>query len=92
LTPDRKNVIVEFRDNYEKRENNMENNMHPTSTASTDGKCPFEPEKVDYALLLEQRNFLLKYIWKDGKIPEEVEGVINLIETIYDEGVPVSDK
>ena len=70
----------------------MEYNRNLTSTASTDGKCPFEPEKIDYALLLEQRNFLLKYIWKDGKIPEEVEGVINLIETIYDEGVPVSDR
>lgn len=40
--------------------------------------------KVDVPLLREQRNFLLEYPWRENGIPEEVEGVINLLDHILD--------
>ena len=38
---------------------------------------------LDYELLTKQRNFLLDYPW--GKFPEEVDGIVNLIDAILDQ-------
>ena len=40
--------------------------------------------KIDVELLRKQRNFLLEYPWRDAKFPEEVEGVVNLLDSILD--------
>jgi len=40
---------------------------------------------IDYELLTKQRNFLLGYPWRDAKFPEEVDGIINLLDAILDE-------
>lgn len=38
--------------------------------------------KVDKELLVEQIKFLYSYPWREQGIPEEVVGVINLLEAI----------
>ncbi len=38
--------------------------------------------KVDYELLKEQITFLYSYAWREQGIPEEIVGVINLLEAI----------
>lgn len=38
---------------------------------------------IDYELLTKQREFLLDYPW--GKFPEEVDGIVNLIDAILDQ-------
>ena len=35
---------------------------------------------IDIGLLREQRNFLLEYAWREGHVPEMVEGLVNFIE------------
>lgn len=39
---------------------------------------------IDYSLLEAQRNFLLEYPWPKS-FPEEVEGLLNLLDAILDE-------
>lgn len=39
---------------------------------------------IDYSLLEQQRNFLLEYDWSES-FPEEVEGLLNLLDAILDE-------
>lgn len=41
---------------------------------------------IDMELLREQRNFLLEYAWREGYVPELVEGLINFIEYEMDKG------
>jgi hypothetical protein len=41
--------------------------------------------KVDKQLLQEQIKFLYSYAWREQGIPEEVVGVINLLEAIEEE-------
>lgn len=38
---------------------------------------------VDVSLLRTQRDFLLKY-WGEGPIPEEIEGLVNLLDSMLD--------
>jgi hypothetical protein len=40
--------------------------------------------KIDVPLLRKQRDFLLEYPWRENAIPEEVEGLVNLIDHILD--------
>lgn len=40
--------------------------------------------KIDVELLRKQRNFLLGYPWRDAKFPEEIEGLVNLLDEILD--------
>ena len=40
--------------------------------------------EIDIELLRNQRNFLLEYPWRENGIPEEVEGLINLLDHILD--------
>lgn len=39
---------------------------------------------IEYELLTKQRNFLLEYPWRD-KFPEEVDGIINLLDALLDQ-------
>jgi len=39
---------------------------------------------IDIPLLRKQRDFLLEYAWRDGVIPEEVDGLINLLDYMLD--------
>lgn len=39
---------------------------------------------IDVELLRKQRNFLLEYPWRENVFPEEVDGVINLLDHILD--------
>ena len=39
--------------------------------------------KIDVPLLRSQRNFLLEYPWRED-FPEEVDGVVNLLDAILD--------
>lgn len=39
---------------------------------------------IDYDLLKAQRKFLLEYPWSDS-FPDEVEGLLNLLDAILDE-------
>lgn len=39
--------------------------------------------KIDLPLLRKQRDFLLEYPWRDS-MPEEVDGIINLLDYILD--------
>jgi hypothetical protein len=41
--------------------------------------------KIDQELLIQQIKFLYSYPWREQGIPEEVIGVINLLETIEEE-------
>ena len=40
---------------------------------------------VDVALLREQIAFLDSYPWRDGAMPEEIIGIINLLDAVLDE-------
>lgn len=40
--------------------------------------------KIDVPLLRNQRDYLLNFPWKDGTPPEEVDGIINLLDYILD--------
>ena len=40
--------------------------------------------EVDVDLLRKQRNFLLEYPWRENGIPEEVEGLVNLLDHLLD--------
>lgn len=42
--------------------------------------------KVDRELLVQQIKFLYSYPWRGQGIPDEVVGVINLLEAIEEEG------
>jgi len=42
-------------------------------------------DKIDYDLLAKQTSFLLNYPWREGGIPEEIEGLLNLIDHIFDD-------
>jgi len=42
--------------------------------------------KVDKVLLKEQIKFLYSYAWREQGIPDEIVGVINLLEAIEEEG------
>lgn len=42
--------------------------------------------KVDKELLVQQIKFLYSYPWREQGIPDEVVGVINLLEAIEEEG------
>ena len=42
--------------------------------------------KVDKDLLVQQIKFLYSYPWREQGIPDEVVGVINLLEAIEEEG------
>ena len=42
--------------------------------------------KVDRELLVQQIKFLYSYPWQEGDIPNEIVGVINLLEAIEEEG------
>ena len=42
--------------------------------------------KVDRELLVQQIKFLYSYPWREQGIPDEVVGVINLLEAIEEEG------
>lgn len=39
---------------------------------------------VNVDMLRQQIEFLDKYPWREGFVPEEVEGVLNLLDTILD--------
>ena len=41
--------------------------------------------RVDVPLLREQIAFLDNYPWRDGTMPEEVIGIVNLLDAILDE-------
>lgn len=47
---------------------------------------------IDYELLTKQRNFLLGYPWRDAKFPEEVDGIINLLDAILDQVEDLTDE
>jgi hypothetical protein len=38
--------------------------------------------KVDKELLKEQIKFLYSYVWREQGIPDEIVGIINLLEAI----------
>lgn len=40
--------------------------------------------EIDVPLLRKQRDFLLEYPWRENAIPEEVDGLINLLDHILD--------
>ena len=40
---------------------------------------------IDIALLREQIEFLNSYPWREGYVPDEVEGIINLLDTVLDQ-------
>lgn len=42
--------------------------------------------KVDRELLVQQIKFLYSYPWREQGIPDEVVGVINLLEAIEEKG------
>ena len=42
--------------------------------------------KVDKELLVQQIKFLYSYPWREQGTPDEVVGVINLLEAIEEEG------
>lgn len=44
-----------------------------------------EPKTLDIPMLKEQQQFLLEYPWREGHIPELMEGLIVLIDYILDE-------
>ena len=46
---------------------------------------------IDYELLTKQRDFLLAYPWRD-KFPEEVDGIINLLDALLDEVHDLTDE
>ena len=39
---------------------------------------------IDYKLLIKQRDFLLEYPWR-GKFPEEIAGIVNLLDSMIDD-------
>jgi hypothetical protein len=41
---------------------------------------------IDKELLEEQYRFLIEYSWKEGYVPEQVEGICNLIDYLILEG------
>jgi len=41
--------------------------------------------KVDLELLRDQIKFLYSYAWREQGIPEEIVGIINLLEAIEEE-------
>lgn len=49
--------------------------------------------RIDYDLLVTQRDFLLEYPWRDNTdLPEEVDGLINLLDALIDEGVDAMER
>lgn len=40
---------------------------------------------VDTELLRNQINYLVEYPWKYGLFPNQVEGIVNMLEAILDE-------
>lgn len=44
-----------------------------------------EQKTLDIPMLKEQQQFLLTYAWREGHIPELMEGLIVLIDYILDE-------
>lgn len=40
--------------------------------------------RVNVDLLRKQIEFLDNYSWREGFVPEEVEGLLNLLDTILD--------
>lgn len=44
-----------------------------------------EQKTIDIPMLKEQQEFLLTYAWREGHIPELMEGLIVLIDYILDE-------
>ena len=41
---------------------------------------------IDKELLKEQYRYLVEYPWREGYVPEQVEGILNLIDSIILEG------
>ena len=41
--------------------------------------------KIDLELLRDQIKFLYSYAWREQDIPEEILGIINLLEAIEEE-------
>jgi hypothetical protein len=41
--------------------------------------------KIDLELLRDQIKFLYSYAWREQGIPEEIVGIINLLEAIEEE-------
>lgn len=42
---------------------------------------------IDKELLKEQYDFLVSYAWREGYEPEQVTGILNLLEALLEEEV-----
>lgn len=40
---------------------------------------------IDKELLREQYNFIASYAWREGQEPEQITGILNLLEALLEE-------